>query len=276
MFEIKLSQGAKPGKGGILPGSKVTEEIATIRAIEVGKAAISPNRHPEIKDADSLLDMIARVRAVTGKPVGIKAAIGDTHWLEGLCHLILVRGVESAPDFITVDGAEGGSGAAPKSLLDYMGLPICESLPDVVDLLRGYGLRDRIKVIASGKIIVPSGVAWAFCMGADFVVSARGFMFSLGCIQAMQCNKNTCPTGVTTHNPKLHRGLNSELKSERVANYVANLAYDVGVIAHSCGVREPRELRRTHARIVTGSGRSVTLESLYPTVATGSLCSSRV
>jgi glutamate synthase domain-containing protein 2 len=270
MFEIKLSQGAKPGKGGILPGAKVTEEIASIRAIEVGVDAISPNRHPEIKDADSLLDMIARVRNVTGKPVGFKAVIGDTDWLEELFHLILIRGVESAPDFITIDGAEGGSGAAPKPLLDYMGLPITESLPEVVDLLRGYGLRDRVKVIASGKMVVPSGVAWALCMGADFVVSARGFMFSLGCIQAMQCNKNTCPTGVATHNPKLQRGLNSELKSFRVENYISNLIYDVGIIAHSCGVLEPRELKRTHARIVVSSGRSVTLESLYPTVATGS------
>lgn len=270
MFEIKLSQGAKPGKGGILPGAKVTEEIATIRAVEIGKDAISPNRHPDIKDADSLLDMITRVRDVTGKPVGIKAVMGDTDWLEDVFRMICVRGIESAPDFITVDGAEGGTGAAPKPLIDYMGLPIAESLPAVVDLLRGYDLRDRIKVIASGKRIVPSGVAWALCMGADFVVSARGFMFSLGCIQAMQCNKNTCPTGVTTHDPKLQRGLNSELKSERVANYVANLTYDVGLIAHSCGVLEPRELRRKHARIVGGSGRSVTLETLYPTVASGS------
>ncbi len=274
MFEIKLSQGAKPGKGGILPGAKVTEEIARIRAIEIGKDAISPNRHPEIVDADSLLDMIARVREVTGKPVGFKTVIGDTDWLEDLLRLILVRGIESAPDFITVDGAEGGSGAAPKSLLDYMGLPIYESLPMLVDLLRGYGLKDRIKVIASGKMIVPSGVAWALCVGADFVVSARGFMFSLGCIQAMQCNKNTCPTGVATHNPKLQRGLNPQLKSERVANYVFNMAYEVGVIAHSCGVLEPRQLRRSHARMVSSSGRSETLETLYPTVATGSLCSS--
>lgn len=273
MFEIKLSQGAKPGKGGILPGAKVTEEISRIRAIEIGKDAISPNRHPEIVDADSLLDMIARVRDVTGKPVGFKAVIGDMEWLEDLLRLILVRGVESAPDFITVDGAEGGSGAAPKSLLDYMGLPIYESLPMLVDLLRGYGLKERIKVIASGKMIVPSGVAWALCVGADFVVSARGFMFSLGCIQAMQCNKNTCPTGVATHDPKLQRGLNPQLKSERVANYVFNMAYEVGVIAHSCGVLEPRQLRRSHARMVSSSGRSETLETLYPTVATGSLCS---
>lgn len=186
--------------------------------------------------------------------------------------MVRVRGIESAPDFITVDGAEGGSGAAPKPLLDYMGLPIAESLPEVVDLLRGYGLRERVKVIASGKMIVPSGVAWALCMGADFVASARGFMFSLGCIQAMQCNKNTCPTGIATHNPKLQRGLNSDLKSLRVDNYVTNLLYDVGLIAHACGVLEPRELRRTHARVVGDSGRSFSLEKLYPTVASGSKC----
>ncbi|MAZ70304.1 MAG: FMN-binding glutamate synthase family protein [Porticoccus sp.] len=269
MFEIKLSQGAKPGKGGILPGAKVTEEIALIRAISVGEDAISPNRHLEITNAGSLLDMIDQVRRVTGKPVGFKTVIGDTVWLEDLFKLILARGIESAPDFISVDGAEGGSGAAPQALMDYMGLPIRESLPAVVDLLHGYGLKERIKVIASGKLIVPSGVAWALCMGADFVNSGRGFMFSLGCIQAMQCNKNTCPTGVTTHDPKLQRGLNPILKSERVANYVANMTYDVGTIAHSCGVFEPRQLRRHHARMATSSGRSESLESLYPSEQMG-------
>ena len=269
MFEIKLSQGAKPGKGGILPGVKVTEEIALIRAISVGEDAISPNRHLEITNAGSLLDMIEQVRRVAGKPVGFKTVIGDTVWLEDLFKLILSRGIESAPDFITIDGAEGGSGAAPQALMDYMGLPIRESLPAVVDLLHGYGLKERIKVIASGKLIVPSGVAWALCMGADFVNSGRGFMFSLGCIQAMQCNKNPCPTGVTTHDPRLQRGLDPTLKSERVANYVANMTYDVGMIAHSCGVFEPRQLRRHHARVATSSGRSESLESLYPSEQMG-------
>ena len=269
MFEIKLSQGAKPGKGGILPGAKVTEEIALIRAISVGEDAISPNRHLEITNAGSLLDVIEQVRRVTGKPVGFKTVIGDTVWLEDLFKLILARGIESAPDFISIDGAEGGSGAAPQALMDYMGLPIRESLPAVVDLLHGYGLKERIKVIVSGKLIVPSGVAWALCMGADFVNSGRGFMFSLGCIQAMQCNKNTCPTGVTTHDPRLQRGLNPILKSERVANYVANMTYDVGTIAHSCGVFEPRQLRRHHARMATSSGRSESLESLYPSEQMG-------
>ena len=269
MFEIKLSQGAKPGKGGILPAAKVTQEVARIRAIEIGEDAISPNRHPEIANAAGLLDMVDQVRRVTGKPVGFKTVVGDTQWLAELCELILERGIESAPDFITIDGAEGGSGAAPQALLDFMGMPIRESLPAVVDLLCGYGLRERIKVIASGKLIVPSGVAWALCMGADFITSARGFMFSLGCIQAMQCNKNTCPTGITTHNPKLQRGLDPMEKSDRVANYVFNMTYDVGMIAHSCGALEPRQLRRKHARMETHSGHSESLEHLYPTVVSG-------
>jgi len=149
------------------------------------------------------------------------------------------------------------------SLMDYMGLPIQESLPLVADKLLEHDLKDRIKLIASGKLITPAEVAWALCVGADFVVSARGFMFALGCIQALQCNKNTCPTGITTHNARLQKGLVPAVKAERVANYVENMVHEVGVIAHSCGVREPRQLRRFHARIVTQSGQSVSLEELY-------------
>ena len=135
MFEIKLSQGAKPGKGGILPGAKVTEEIAAIRHIPVGEDSISPNGHPDIRSVDDLLDMIARVRAVTGKPTGFKAVLGDINWIRDLCRAIQVRGPESAPDFITLDGAEGGTGAAPQPLMDYMGLPLNQSLPMLVDML---------------------------------------------------------------------------------------------------------------------------------------------
>ncbi len=207
MFELKLSQGAKPGKGGMLPGIKVTEEIARIRGIPKGHDSISPNRHPEISDAASLLDMIAHVREVTGKPVGFKAVIGGFSWLHDLFREINRRGIESAPDFITIDSGDGGTGAAPQPLIDNVGLPIRESLPRVVDALLAAGLRDRVKVIASGKLIDPEYVAAALCAGADFVVSARGFMFALGCIQAMQCNRNTCPTGITTHDKKLQRGL---------------------------------------------------------------------
>ena len=263
MFEIKLSQGAKPGKGGILPGEKVTAEIAAIRGIAVGEDSISPNRHPEINNEDDLLNIIEHIREVTGKPVGIKAVIGSYLWIESFCEAINKRGINSAPDFITIDSADGGTGAAPMSLIDYMGLSIRETLPRVIDILRKHGLKQRIKIITSGKLVTPADVAWAICVGADFVVSARGFMFALGCIQALQCDKNTCPTGITTHNKKLQNGLNVEEKSLRVKNYAKNMAYEVGVVAHSCGVNEPRQLRRMHARIVTEAGITRSLDDLY-------------
>ena len=264
MFEIKLSQGAKPGKGGILPAKKVTEEIANIRLIAPGKDSISPNRHREVNSEVDLLDFIDRVRRVTGKPTGFKAVVGNYDWLETLCNEIKTRGVESAPDFITVDSADGGTGAAPMSLIDYMGLPIKESLPGVVDLLNRHGLKDRIKVIASGKLITPAEVAWAICVGADFVVCARGFMFALGCIQALRCHKNTCPTGVTTHDPSLQRGLDPTDKAGRVSEYAQGIRKEVGVIAHSCGVTEPRELQRAHCRVVQEDGGSIALDQLFP------------
>jgi len=266
MFEIKLSQGAKPGKGGILPAAKVTEEVARIRGIPAGVASISPNRHPDIDSVDDLLDMIATIREVSGKPVGIKAVIGTTGWLEELAGGILRRGEDSAPDFMTVDSGDGGTGAAPMPLMDSVGLPIRDSLPLVVDTFAAAGLRDRIKVIASGKMIVPTEAAWAFCVGADFVTTARGFMFALGCIQAMQCNRNTCPTGVTTHDPRLQKGLDPVNKADRVAAYVETLHQEIGMIAHSCGVTEPRQLRRQHCRIVTDNGTAVLLSNLYPPI----------
>lgn len=264
MFELKLSQGAKPGKGGILPGAKVTKEISKIRGVNVGEAAISPNRHEEVDSVDDLLDMINYVREVTGKPVGFKAVIGAYGYFDDMCKRILDRGIENAPDFVTIDSADGGTGAAPMSLIDNMGMPLRESLPRVVDMLRKHGLRERIKVCASGKLINPSDVAWAFCAGADFVNSARGFMFALGCIQSLQCNKNTCPTGIATHNTKLQYGLDPESKAVRVAQYAKNMKKEIGIIAHSCGVQEPRLLKRYHARVVLGDGRSVAMEELYP------------
>ncbi len=266
MFEIKMSQGAKPGKGGILPGGKVTAEIASIRGIEIGSDAISPNRHLDINSNGELLDVIQRVRDVTGKPVGFKAVIGAYGWLDNLFGEIRARGIESAPDFITVDSADGGTGAAPMPLIDDVGLPLRESLPLLIDKLNEHGLRERVKVIASGKLITPADVAWALCMGADFIVSARGFMFALGCIQALQCNRNTCPTGITTHNKRLQKGLNPQDKAVRVANYAKNMVYEVGIIAHSCGVHEPRELKRFHARVVGSNGLSIPLNELHPDV----------
>lgn len=254
MFEIKLSQGAKPGKGGILPAAKVTDVIASTRGIPAGEDSLSPNRHPDIASIDDLLDMVYRVREVTGKPVGIKAVVGQSAWLDELCQAVRARGLEYAPDFFTVDSADGGTGAAPLSLIDYMGLPVRRSLPLVVDKLVQYGLRERIRVICSGKMINPAGVAAALCMGADSVNSARGFMFALGCVQAMQCNKNTCPTGITTHDEDLQRGLVPEDKAQRVANYASNLMHEVEVIAHSCGVAEPALLEREHAQVINAVG----------------------
>jgi glutamate synthase domain-containing protein 2 len=266
MFELKLSQGAKPGKGGILPGVKVTEEVARIRGIPIYQDSISPNRHPDINSINDLLDLINRIRDVTGKPTGFKAVIGGYGWLEDLFREINRRGAEHAPDFITVDSGDGGTGAAPMSLMDNVGLLLRESLPLVVDKLNEYGLRSRIRVIASGKLVNPTEVGWALAMGADFVNSARGFMFALGCIQALRCNKDTCPTGITTHNPNLQRGLDPRHKSVRVANYARNMVREVGIIAHSCGVAEPRRLRRFHARIMTETGRSISAAELFPDV----------
>ena len=264
MFEIKLSQGAKPGKGGILPGGKVTAEIAAIRGIPQGQDSISPNRHPDINNVDDMLDMIKRIRNVTGKPVGIKCVIGAYGWLDGLFDAVNARGIESAPDFITVDSGDGGTGAAPMALLDYVGLPVRESLPMVVDTLSRHGLKDRVKVICSGKLVTPEEVAWALSCGADFVVSARGFMFALGCIQALQCDKNTCPTGITTHNRRLQQGLDPTDKAERVKNYIKTMRKEVGIIAHSCGVNEARHLRRYHCRVVMADGKSKALDEIFP------------
>lgn len=264
MFELKLSQGAKPGKGGILPAAKVTEEIAKIRGIPVGEDSVSPNRHPEIKNTDELLDMVEHIRKVTGKPAGIKLAIGQPEWIDELCERIHLRGVEFAPDFITLDGGDGGTGAAPETLMDNVGLILRESLPVLIDKLTQHGLRERIRVIAAGKLINPVNVAWALCMGADFINTARGFLFSLGCIQAMQCNKNTCPTGITTQDPRLQRGLDVEVKAERVYHYATNVRKEVEMVAHACGVTEPRQFRRHHIRMVMAGGRSVPFDQLYP------------
>jgi glutamate synthase domain-containing protein 2 len=264
MFEIKLSQGAKPGKGGILPAEKVSAEVAYIRGIPEGQASISPNGHTDIRSVIDLLKMINNIRTVTGKPVGFKAVLGEKNWLIDLINEIRIQGLEAAPDFITLDSADGGSGAAPQPLMDHVGLPIKESLPWVTALLTEAGLKERIKIIVAGKLVTPHMVAWALASGADFVNSARGFMFALGCIQALQCHKNTCPTGITTHNSKLQKGLDPTKKAERVAAYQYNITKSVSMIAHSCGAAEPRQLKSEHIHIVNANGFSVPLDEINP------------
>ncbi len=248
MFELKLAQGTKPGKGGILPGEKVSKEIAAIRGIKVGQDSISPNRHRDINDYGELLDMITHIRKVSGKPVGFKTVVGSSDAWEALFELIVER----------------GTGAAPMPLIDLVGMPIREALPRMVDLRDRHGLKERIRIIASGKMVNPGDVAWAICAGADFVTSARGFMFALGCIQALKCNKNTCPTGITTHDPRLQAGLVVEDKYIKVANYAKSVIKEVETIAHSVGVAEPRLMRRRHVRIVQGDGSSIPLNKIRP------------
>jgi len=263
-FEIKLSQGAKPGKGGVLPARKVTAEIAQIRGIPEGRDSISPNRHRDISNINELLDKIAWIRDLTGRPVGVKTAIGGWRFMNELGDAVHRRGLEYAPDFLAIDGGEGGSGAAPQALADHMSLSIDEALPRVVDSLIESGLRQRIRVIAAGKIVTSARAAWALAAGADFVNTARGFMFALGCIQALRCHQNTCPTGVTTHNKRLQRALVVEEKYLRVANYCNGMNREVDMIAHSCGVRHARELRREHVRIVQANQQSIAFNMLYP------------
>ncbi len=238
MFEVKLAQGAKPGKGGILPGNKVTAEIAEIRGIPAGQDSISPNRHRDIGSIAELGAFIDRVRTVTGKPVGVKFVVGDPafvdEWFDHCAHH-----PEHCPDYVHVDGGEGGTGAAPAPLADYVGMPITQALPVVAALRAEYGLTDRIRILAAGKLVTPDKVAWALCMGADFVSSARGFMFSLGCIQAMKCGSGHCPTGVTAVDPRLIAGLDPADKAVRVAAYARRVQDEVEIIAHSCGLTDP-------------------------------------
>ena len=264
MIEIKLSQGAKPGKGGILPAAKISSEIAKIRGIKFGEASISPNRHPEVTSPGTLLDMISYLRERTGKPIGIKSVFSDTCFIDAFCEEILARGAIHAPDFITVDGGDGGTGASPMPLMDHVGLPLYEALIIIVDSLLKHDLKDRIRVVGSGKLATPANAAFALALGADRVVSARGFMFALGCIQALKCNKNTCPTGITTHDKRLQRGLDPSDKSEKVANYARQVISQVETIAHSCGVEEASDLGRQHVRIVLPVGTTERADHLYP------------
>ena len=249
MFEVKLAQGAKPGKGGVLPGNKVTPEIAEIRGITPWQDSISPNRHRDIGDIKELGAFINHVRSITGKPVGVKFVVGDPAFLDEWFS-DCVENPEHCPDYLQVDGGEGGTGAAPESLADYVGLPITQALPYVAALRQEHGLAQRIRIIAAGKLITPDKVAWALCMGADFVSSARGFMFALGCIQAMKCGSGKCPTGVTAADPRLIRGLDPTDKAVRVSRYALKMRDEVEIIAHSCGLTDPSKFVPKHVTAI--------------------------
>lgn len=240
MIEIKLSQGAKPGKGGLLPKEKITEEIAELRGVSPDKDVLSPSHHLECSDAETTVQFINRVQEVSGLPTGIKFCLGRPDEFRDLVKEMKKQSV--LPDFITVDGGEGGTGAAPKSFMDDLGMPLFEALPLVQQILVDEGVRDQLVIFASGKLINAGRQLKAMALGADVVYSARGFLLALGCIQALQCNKNTCPVGITTHVPHLQKGLDVEIKSQRVASYVDALHHDFEELLAATGSKSPREL----------------------------------
>lgn len=262
MVEIKLAQGAKPGQGGLLPKEKITAEIAAIRGIPMGQDCQSPNGFEECRDAASLLDFIGRVRGLTGKPVGIKTAVGSAEQIAELCAEITLRG--DGPDFIVVDGAEGGTGAGPLSLADHVGLPVMDGLVVVDNALRQWGLRDQITLIVSGRIATGGEAALHLAMGADLIHVGRGFLLSIGCIQALRCHTNACPAGVTTQNRWLQSGLDPVDKGARVANYSLALERDIMAVTHACGLEHPGQLRRHHVMINVGPGVRKSMDELLP------------
>ncbi len=221
MIEIKFSQGAKPGKGGLLPKEKITKEIAQLRGIPLGQDVISPSYHSECLDVTSTCLFIKHVQDISSLPVGIKLCLGQTSEFRGLIEKMMEMNI--FPDYIAIDGAEGGTGAAPKIFMDHVGQPIFTALPLVHKILQETGVRNKMKLLASGKLVNSGCQMMALAYGADAIYTARGFMLALGCIQALRCNNNTCPVGITTHSPSLMRGLDIEDKSERVFHYVNNL-----------------------------------------------------
>lgn len=262
MIEVKLAQGAKPGKGGVLPKEKITEEIAAIRGIAMGEDCHSPNGHAEFSDVAGLLDFVSYLQELTGKPTGIKMVGGRNSQSEELARRI--RDTGKTPDFIIIDGSEGGSGAAPLALADYVGLPLRDGLTNMDNALRKYGVRKKTVLIGSGKIATGGDVAQALAFGADMVNIARGFLLSIGCIQAMRCQTNHCPTGITTQNAWLQRGLDPTLKSLRVANYANTLKKDLFMILHACGLEHPNQLSREHLTMVVAPGDTRSVSELYP------------
>ncbi|WP_299365952.1 FMN-binding glutamate synthase family protein [Winogradskyella sp.] len=236
-IEIKLSQGAKPGKGGVLPGKKITKEIAEIRGVEVGKTVLSPPNHKAFSNVPELVDFIERIAEATGLPVGIKAAIGKLDQWKELADLMQKE--NRGPDFITIDGGEGGTGAAPPSFADHVSLPWVYGFSDIYKLFQKRNLTDRIVFIGSGKLGFPAKAAMAFAMGVDCINVAREAMMSIGCIQAQICHTNRCPAGVATQNKWLQNGINVPLKSERLAQYFKTFRKELIEITHAAGYEHP-------------------------------------
>jgi len=270
MIEIKLSQGAKPGHGGMLPGSKVNEEVAKIRAVEIGKDVNSPPTHSAFSTPKGLIQFVQKLRDLSGgKPVGFKLCIGKKIEFFALCKAMME--LDTYPDFITVDGAEGGTGAAPREFANYLGTPLDDGLDFAHNTLIACGIRDKIKIIVSGKVIDAFGMVKKFALGADMCNSARGMMFAIGCIQALRCNSNDCPTGVATQDPNLYKLLDVPSKAQRVANFHRKTIQEFEHLMGASGFANMEELKKEHIKRRIGPGQIMNYEELFPSLEPNSM-----
>jgi glutamate synthase domain-containing protein 2 len=270
MIEIKFSQGAKPGHGGILPKEKVTDEIAAIRLVGKGKDIISPPTHSAFSTPLELMDFIKLLRKGSGgKPIGMKICIGNKSEFIAICKAMVQT--KTYFDFITVDGGEGGTGAAPQEYSDHVGMPLRDALAFVYDCLKGFGIKDQIKIICSGKVITGFDIIKTLATGADLCNSARGMMFALGCIQALECHANTCPTGVATQDPRLVKGLVPEEKSIRVARFQHETVKSAMELMASAGICHPDEVDRNVVSMRVDRTKIQTFAETYPELDSGCL-----
>ena len=270
MIEIKLSQGAKPGHGGILPAAKVTPEISAARGVPMGQDCVSPAKHSAFSTPLEMMGFIAQLRELSGgKPVGFKLCIGQPTEFMALCKAMLETGV--TPDFIVIDGKEGGTGAAPLEFADHLGTPLREGLTFAHDCLVGAGLRDKVRLGASGRIITAFDMARVMALGADWCNSARGFMFALGCIQSMSCHTDKCPTGVATQDPRRGDALVVPDKAERVRRFQASTMEALAELTAAAGLTHPIDISRDQLMRRTASGEVQSFAEVYPQLAPGSL-----
>ena len=265
MIEIKLSQGAKPGHGGILPAIKNTLEIAEIRGVEPHTEVDSPPRHSTFETPSEMMQFIAQLRDLSGgKPIGFKFCVGRKIEFVAMCKAMIETGIK--PDFITVDGGEGGTGAAPLEYSNSVGMPLREGLAFVVDCLIGFDLKKDIRVIAAGKVLTGFHIVRLLAQGADICNSARGMMLALGCIQSLECNKNSCPTGVATQDPHLYKGLVVSDKVQRVENFHRATVHSVKELLAATGCREPGQLSRSHINRRINAEQVRSYEEIYPSM----------
>ena len=270
MIEIKFSQGAKPGHGGILPKEKVTDEIADIRLVTKGHDIVSPPSHSAFTNPLELMDFIKLLRKGSGgKPIGMKICIGNKSEFISICKTMVHT--QTFLDFITVDGGEGGTGAAPLEYSDHVGMPLRDALAFVYDCLNGFGIKDQIKIICSGKIVTGFDIIKTLATGADLCNSARGMMFALGCIQALECHANTCPTGVATQDPRLTKGLVPEQKSVRVARFQFETVKSAMDLMASAGLAHPDQVDRSVVSMRIDRTTIQTFAETYPELEKGCL-----